>query len=360
MITINGSMGEGGGQIVRTALALSSITGQPFRITNIRQARKDPGLKPQHVHCVKALQQLCSAKADGAEIGSREILYIPGKISAKNITIDIGTAGSMTLLLQAVLLPCLFAQKSHTLTIIGGTDTEWSMPIDYFTNVIVPQYRRVAGINVKLLKRGYYPKGGGQIEISIKPEVKRNEFETFEAFQKMLTHKAFAMETQGELSSIKGTSHASKNLANAQVAERQANAAKQALTNLKVPIDITTEYSDTHSTGSGITLWAIYSQTKEDIDADNPIRLGADALGAPGTPAEKVGTEAAQKLLKEIQSKTPVDRHQADNLIPLIALCKPSTIKTSEITSHTRTNMQVAEAFLGKIFRIEDNTIMSK
>jgi len=359
MITLDGSMGEGGGQIVRTALALSSITGQPFRITNIRESRKDPGLKAQHVHCVKALQELCNAKADGAEIGSRELLYIPGKISAKNITIDIGTAGSMTLLLQAVLLPCLFAQKSHTLTIIGGTDTEWSMPIDYFTNVIVPQYRRVAGINVKLLKRGYYPKGGGQIEISIKPEVKRNEFETYDAFQKALTHKAFAMETQGELSSIKGTSHASKNLANAQVAERQANAAKQALTNLKVPIEITTEYSDTHSTGSGITLWAIFSQ-KGDIEAANPTRLGADALGAPGKQSEKVGTEAAQKLLKEIQSKTPVDRHQADNLIPLIALCKPSTIKTSEITSHTRTNMQVAEAFLGKIFTEKDNTIMSK
>ncbi len=360
MIIIDGSTGEGGGQIVRTALALSSLTGQPFRITNIRESRKDPGLKAQHVQCVKALQQLCNAKADGAEIGSRELLYIPGKISAKNITIDIGTAGSMTLLLQAVLLPCLFAQKSHTLTIIGGTDTEWSMPIDYFTNVIVPQYRRVAGITVKLLKRGYYPKGGGQIELSIKPEVKRNEFETFEAFQKALTHKAFTLEKQGELSSIKGTSHASKDLANAQVAERQANSAKKSLADLKVPIDVTTEYTDTHSTGSGITLWAIYSQTKEDIDADNPIRLGADALGAPGKPAEKIGQEAAQKLLNEIQSKAPVDRHQADNLIPLIALCKPSMIKTSEITSHTRTNIQVAEAFLGKIFKTENNTIMSK
>lgn len=360
MITIDGSMGEAGGQIVRTALALSSLTNKPFRVTNIREARKDPGLKAQHVHCVKALQQLCTAKADGAEIGSRELLYIPGKISAKNITIDIGTAGSITLLLQAVLLPCLFAQKSHTLTLIGGTDTQWSMPIDYFTNVLVPQYRRVAGINVKLLKRGYYPKGGGQVEISIKPEIKRNEFDTFEAFQKALAHKAFELTKQGELISIKGTSHASQDLAKAQVAERQANSAKQALLQFNVPIDITTEYSDTHSTGSGITLWAVFSLTKEDINIENPIRLGADALGEKGKPAEKVGMEAAQKLLEEIQNGAPVDKHLADNLIPLIALCKPSTIKVSEITSHARTNMQVVEEFLGKTFVEKDNTITSK
>ena len=359
MITLDGSMGEGGGQIVRTALAISSLTGQPFKIVNIREARKDPGLKAQHVHCVKALQELCSAKADGAEIGSRELLYIPGKISEKNITIDIGTAGSITLLLQAVLLPCLFAQKSHTLTLIGGTDTEWSMPIDYFTNILIPQYRRVAGINVKLLKRGYYPKGGGHVELSIKPEIKRNEFETFEAFQKALVHKAFTLVKQGELISIKGTSHASKALENAQVAERQANAAKQSLSQLKVPIEITTEYSDASSTGTGITLWAIFSPSKEDVDAENPIRIGAGALGEKGKPAEQVGQEAARQLLAEIESKAPVDSHLADNLVPLMALCKPSTIKTSRITSHARTNMQVVEAFLGKTFKIEENTIRS-
>lgn len=359
MIILDGSSGEGGGQIVRTALALSSLTGQPFRIKNIRAGRKDAGLKTQHVHCVKALQQLCSAKAEGAEIGSSEVLYVPGKISAKNITIDIGTAGSITLLLQAVLLPCMFAQKTHTLTLVGGTDTEWSMPVDYFTHVLVPQYRRMCGIDVKVLKRGYYPKGGGQVQLIIKPEIKRNEFETFEAFQAALKHKAFSLIEQGELTSIKGTSHASKDLANAQVAERQASAAKQALASFKVPIEITVEYADTFSTGSGITLWAIFSKN-DDVNIENPIRLGADALGAPGKQSEKVGQEAAEKLIKEIQSKAPVDGHLADNLIPLIALCRPSSIKVSSITSHARTNMAVVEAFLGKIFSEKDNIISSK
>ncbi len=356
MIILDGSAGEGGGQIVRTALALSSLTGQPFRVKNIRAGRPDAGLKAQHVHCVKALQQLCNSKADGAEIGSSELLYVPGTIAAKNITIDIGTAGSITLLLQAVLLPCMFAQKTHTLTLIGGTDTEWSMPIDYFTHVLVPQLRRTCGIEVKVLKRGYYPKGGGNVQITIKPEIKRNEFETFEAFQAALKHKAFNLSEQGELVSIKGTSHASKDLAKAEVAERQAGAAKQALARFKAPIDISIEYSDTSSTGSGITLWAIFSKN-DDIDAENPVRIGADSLGAPGKPSEKVGQEAADKLIKEIESKAPVDSHLADNLIPLIALCRPSSIKISHITSHARTNMMVVEAFLGKMFKEKENVI---
>ena len=357
MIVIDGSKGEGGGQIVRTALAISSLTGEPFRVNNIRLGRKDPGLKAQHVHCVKALQQLCNAKADGAEIGSKELLFVPGKISAKNLTVDIGTAGSITLVLQAVLLPCMFAQKTHTLTLIGGTDTQWSMPIDYFTNVLVPQYRRVCGLEVKVLKRGYYPKGGGKVELKIKPEIKRNEFEKFEGFQAILKHKSISLTEQGKLISIKGTSHASKNLADARVAERQADSAKQALAGLRTPIEITAEYADTLSTGSGITLWAIFSTNKEDIDIENPVRLGADALGKPGKPAEQVGQEAAQQLLQEIEKKAPVDLHLADNLIPIMALCKPSKIKATKITQHTKTNMQVVEAFLGKIFTEKDNTI---
>ncbi|MCX6708183.1 MAG: RNA 3'-terminal phosphate cyclase [Candidatus Woesearchaeota archaeon] len=355
MIILDGSYLEGGGQIVRTALALSSLTGQPFRVVNIRPARKNPGLKAQHVQCVKALQQLCNAKADGAELGSKELLFVPGKIEAKNLTIDIGTAGSITLLLQAVLLPCMFANKTHKLTIVGGTDTEWSMPIDYFANVLVPQYRRVCGLEVKVLKRGYYPKGGGQVELTIKPIVKRNEFETFEDFTAALKHKAFVLE-QGKLVCIKGTSHASKTLENAKVADRQASAAKQALSGLNVPIEITTEYADTLSTGSGITLWAIFAKN-DDIDNENPIRTGADALGELGKPAEKVGTEAAQKLLKELNA--PVDSHLADNLIPLMALCKPSKITTTQITLHAKTNIWVTEQFLGKTFEIKENTITS-
>jgi len=353
MIVLDGK--ESGGQLLRTALAISSLTGQPFRAIHIRGARPTPGLKPQHVHCIKALQELCAARAEGVEVGSEELLYIPGKLSVKNHTIDIGTAGSITLLLQAVLLPCLFGKKTHTLTIKGGTDTKWSMPIDYFINVLVPQLRRLAQIEVKLLKRGYYPKGGGEVQITIKPEVLRNEFDEFVSFQHTLQHKSFSLAEQGELVSIKGISHASKDLAG--VAERQARAAETILKQHNVPIDISVQYADTLSTGSGITLWAIYSPTTEDIDVMNPIRIGADALGQRGKPAEIVGEEAANKLMKEMDGKAPVDSHLADNLIPIIGLCRPSSINVTAITEHTRINMKAVEAFLGKIFSEQENVI---
>ncbi len=357
MIILDGSTGEGGGQIVRTALALSTITGKPFRVKNIRQGREKPGLKAQHVYCVKALKELCGAKAEGAEIGSSELLYIPGKLKAKNLEIDIGTAGSITLLLQAILLPSLFSTKTHTLTIKGGTDTQWSMPIDYFMNVLLPQYKRFGEIEVKLLKRGYYPKGGGHAEIKIKPIIKRNNYENFEDFVKEVSKYAFNLTEQGKLLSIKGVSHASKDLSVNEVAERQARSAKNVLQKIKMPVIISHEYSDTLSTGSGVTLWAIFSEDK--LDIMQPIRLGADSLGEKRKPAEKVGQEAAQRLLANINSGAPVDSYLADNLIPILAFSTPSKIKVSAITQHTKTNIWVTELFLGKKFEIKKTIISS-
>lgn len=356
MIKIDGSTGEGGGQIVRTALALSTITGKAFRVRNIRKGRKNPGLKPQHVHCVKALKELAGAKAKGNEKGSNELLFIPGKLKAKSTTIDIGTAGSITLLLQAVLLPSIFSTRTHTIKLIGGTDTKWSMPIDYFTNVLASQYRRISILDVKVLKRGYYPKGQGEVELKIRPEIKRNHFENLQAFEKALHERAFTAEKQHKLSMIKGISHASKNLAKAEVAERQARAAKNKLKQLNVPIEITQEYAETASAGSGITLWAIFLQPNGDISRQ---KIGANGLGERGKPAEKVGEEAANKLIKELNSGAPIDKHLADNIIPIMALARPSRIKVSEVTKHTKTNIWVAEQFLGKIFERKENIISS-
>ena len=146
MISIDGSWGEAGGQIVRTALALSTITQKPFEVYDIRKGRKDSGLKNQHLYCVKSLQELCNADAEGAELGSLSLKYYPKKLVAKNLNIDIETAGSITLLLQALLLPTMFVSKPITLTIVGGTDTKWSMPFDYFNNVLLPQLQRFAKI----------------------------------------------------------------------------------------------------------------------------------------------------------------------------------------------------------------------
>lgn len=349
MISLDGNYGEGGGQIVRTALALSTITNKPFEITNIRAGRPKPGLKNQHLFCIKALEQLCNAKTVHAGLGSTKLRYLPNKIKSKTINIDIGTAGSITLLLQSLLIPSIFANSKMKINITGGTDVNWSPQFDYFNNIIIPQLKKYADIEVSLLKRGYYPKGNGNVEIKIKPKFNLENIN--EAPKIELTE-------QHHLIQIKGISHASFDLQKADVAERQAKSARLILSKLNCPIHIQTQYQQTLSTGSGITLWAIFSKDTEEINILNPIRLGADTLGEKGKRSEDIGKVASEQLLNEIDSKAPVDKHLADNLIPFIALIG-GKIRVSEITTHTLTNIYVCEQFLDVKFEVdkENNTI---
>jgi RNA 3'-terminal phosphate cyclase (ATP) len=141
------------------------------------------------------------------------------------------------------------------------------------------------------------------------------------------------------------------------VAERQAVAAQQLLAGLNCPIAIRKEYSDSLSTGSGITLWAVFSKKKDDIDVASPIIIGADELGEKGVPAEEVGKRAAKKLIEAIESKAPVDAHLADNLIPWMALFAPSAVKVQAVTKHTTTNIYVVEKFLPVKFEVKENII---
>ncbi|MAG08131.1 RNA 3'-phosphate cyclase [Candidatus Woesearchaeota archaeon] len=351
-IKLSGEHGEGGGSIVRVALALSTITGKAFEVDNIRKGRPKPGLKAQHLYCIKALQALCSAEVEGASLGSSYLKYNPGKISAKTIKVDIGTAGSIALLLQSVLPPCLFADGNIKLEITGGTSGKWAAPFDYFNNVFVPIIKGFCEkIDVKLIRRGYYPKGQGKIELKIKPEYKLSDFSDFNELYSHLKQKDplnINLIEQGELVKIEGISHASLSLEMADVAERQARTAKLELTKLGCPVNIQAEYCDTASIGSGITLWAAFSKDYEQA------RLGADALGEPGKKAEVVGEEAAKKLIKEIESKAPVDKHLADQILLFMAFTKNSKIKVSELTNHCRTNIYVIEEFLGKVFKVDE------
>jgi len=357
MIELEGSYLEGGGSIARIALALSTISHQPFEITNIRKNRPQPGLKHQHLFCIKALEKLCNAKAEGTSLGSTSLTYYPKKIKGKTIDIDIQTAGSISLFLQAILLPSMFADKTVRLNVTGGTDAKFAAPINYFTEVFLPQLQKYANIDCKLMKRGYYPKGNGRVQLKISPIYKISDFNNFQEFHEHLRENApkINLAEQGNLIQIKGISHASSGLQDAQVAERQGKSAEMALKLYNCPISIQTEYSNTLSTGSGITLWAIFSRNKEDIDINNPIRLGADALGERGKKAEIVGKEAAQALAAEIESKAPVDKHLADQLLPIMSLISNSRIKTSKITNHTKTNIYTIENFLGKAFSIDES-----
>jgi RNA 3'-terminal phosphate cyclase (GTP) len=348
MIEIDGSTGEGGGQIVRTALALSALTGKPFHMIKIRQGRKTPGLKRQHVTAIQALEKLCNATAIGAEEGSTELHFSPSKIKPQTISIDIGTAGSITLLLQSLLLPCIFSGGKYHLRIRGGTDVAWSMPADYLTQVVLPTLRSYADIECVIESRGYYPAGGGKLDLKIK-----GKYTIDRIFDKISEAQELNLIAPGKIIQIKGTSHASIDLEKAQVAERQAHAAKSALIKLGCPVSIENHYTNTQSTGSGITIWAIFTDPKDPTGANTNLRIGADALGEKGKRAETVGQEAASKLIKQLESYCAVDENQADNIIPLLGLVG-GKIKTSEITKHTRSNIYVTELFLDITFQIDE------
>src|SRR3989338_165664 len=340
MIEIDGSQGEGGGQLVRTALALSTLIQKPFEVTDIRKNRPEPGLKAQHLTAIQALKQICNAQTSPCEIGSTSLRYLPQQVKTGIYNIDIGTAGSITLLSQALLPPLVKAQKKSVLTIIGGTCGKWQTPIEYFELVLLPFLQRFATITCFIQKRGYYPKGGGNVTITIIP--------------KPHNPQQWNLEEQGTLVSIKGTSHASADLSQKKVAERQAAAAQLLLKKYKVPIDIQIIYSNTLSTGSGITLAARFHKKDEFHTI-----LGADELGERMISAEDVGTKAAQKLSAEIDSGAAVDMHAADQLLPFLALSY-GIIKTSQITEHTRSNIAVIEKFVPVAFSIVQKKIVCK
>jgi RNA 3'-phosphate cyclase len=358
MIKLDGSYLEGGGSIARVALALSTLTQKPFEITNIRKNRPQPGLKHQHLFCIKALEKLCNAKVQGSELGSTYLNYIPGKIQGKTIDIDIQTAGSISLFLQAILLPSMFADKLVKLNITGGTSGKWAAPVEYFKEIFLPQLQKYSDLDCKLIRRGYYPKGNGKVEITIRPKYKITDFSGFEEFHAYLKENApkINLTEPGNLTQIKGISHAALDLEKASVAERQAKSAESLLKKYEVPINIQAEYSKVLSIGSGILVWAKFSKNN-DIDMQNPVLLGSGSLGERGKKAESVGIEAANGLIKEIDSKAAVDSHLADQILKFMSLAGKSSIKTSSITSHTKTNIYVIEKFFGKTFEIQDNMI---
>ena len=365
LIEIDGSLGEGGGQILRTALALSTLTGRPFKAHNIRAGRKKPGLKAQHLHGVRALCSLSlnpdtetsTAEAKEAKLGSLNLSFSPGRVYGRTLSIDMETAGSATLLLQCLLIPCLFADKKVRLKIRGGSDVAWSPSFDYFYRLILPQYRAFAEIKVELLRRGFYPKGGGKLEVVIKPHFSLSEFSGFKELQKEIRSQIppLNLSKQKKITAIQGSSIASNTLREREVAERQIRGARQALSSLNLPVKIKAEYADSKSIGTCITLWAA-----GDADSlENPPTLGASALGEKQIRAEDVGRQAAVDLLKEIDSACAVDRHLADNLIPLLAL-RGGKLSAASVSAHATTNIEIVSRFLGSEFSVQGSQIICK
>jgi RNA 3'-terminal phosphate cyclase (GTP) len=347
MVRIDGSHMQGGGQILRTALALSTLTGRPFRAEKIRQNRPAAGLKPQHLIAIQALVRMSGARATGAVIGAGAIEFQPGLLKPGHYSLNIGTAGSVTLLLQALLLPGMFAAGEMILRMAGGTDTRWSIPVDYFTHLILPVFRRFSGIEVLGMRRGFYPRGQGALELKIRPGTRPAPIADAAALIDAVRRGSAGLEfgARRQLAGIQGVSAAAAVLEKARVAERQAEAAREAL-GCALPVEIREEYGRSASPGTVITLWA--------LDRDGRALAGGDALGERGKPAEVVGREAARKLRHTLSTEAAVDVHLADNLIPLLALAG-GQIRTAGITDHIRANMYVCESFLDVRFHVDES-----
>ncbi len=344
MIEIDGSFLEGGGQILRTAVSLSAITKKPCRVFNIRKGREKPGLMPQHLLGIQALNQLSNGKLEGDFLGSEEIKFSPGEISAKDLNVKIETAGSITLVLQTLILPSLFAQAPLRIIFNGGaTDTFFSPTIDYFQYVFLGIVEKMGiKIKVNILKRGYYPEGGTKVEVMIYPLLRQG------FGGQALKLKSLNLTERGNLKKITAISGASESLKDKKVAERQVAGVREILGKLKLPTEERIEYYQTQCPGSQVCLAALFENTI----------IGTDNLGKLGKRAEDVGKEAALELLNEQKTGACLDKHLADQILPYLALASgKSQVTVSEMTRHCKTNIWVIEKFWDKKFGVKGNLI---
>ncbi len=363
MIRIDGSAGEGGGQILRTALSLSAVTGKPFSLANIRAGRGNPGLQRQHLASVRAVAEVCGAKADGAGIGSSRLVFEPGKIpggkfwaegsgaegfgaggiaggkfgeegsgavdfgaggiAGGKFEVDVGSAGSVVLVAQAAL-PALFsAQHESELEIGGGTHVPGAPTYDYFENVFLPALGEF-GLHAKssMIRAGFYPKGGGEIVVRVKPgKPKAADFErALEGNEKIFA----------KIISSKLPSHVIER-EKAEIERAFAGAAAEA------------KEVEASCPGNAVSVWSGFR--------------GASALGKAGMPAERVAGEACDFLKKEIGAGAWADLHLADQLMPYLALSGGGELRVSEVSHHARTNAGIISLFLGARFNMREGLI---
>ncbi|OGE22590.1 MAG: RNA 3'-terminal-phosphate cyclase [Candidatus Dadabacteria bacterium RIFCSPHIGHO2_12_FULL_53_21] len=325
-ISIDGSYGEGGGQIVRTACALSAITGVPCRIYNIRKNRKNPGLGHQHVLGLRALARLCGGTLSGDRQGSTEITLAAGGLGASSLDVEIMTAGSITLLLQTLLLPAFLSRGTVRISFHGGaTDTFFSPVIDYhrfvFSNILARIGLKSA---TEITRRGFYPRGGAEVGVEVTPGSVSN----------------WRCTERGRLRKILILSGAADILKARRVAERQAEAAEKALGfGPGTQVESIVEYFPSLSAGSTITVVGDFENTA----------IGSDSLGRPGKRAEAVGEEAALAFIKEFNSGACLDAHATDQVLPYLSLAEgESLFNTSRISKHTATNIWVIGQFIDR------------
>lgn len=325
-------MMEGGGQILRMALSYGTLLRVPTRVYNIRKGRSRPGLRPQHLKTAETLARMCGGEADGLRIGSPEVVLIPRSIPGGYYAVDIGTAGSITLMLQCLAPLAAFSGAPTRIEIRGGTSVRWSPPTPFMENVIWASLRTMGFRgSLSVQREGFYPKGGGLVTA---------EFTPVESLTPLTA-------PGGRVSAARGVSICGR--LPGHVAERQRRAAEARLgeAGITADIDVVVESGRDSplSPGSVICLWASGSPG---------VFVGSSSMGERGKPAERVGEEAAGVLLGEVGSGAGVDRYTGDNLILWCSLASgDSDFTVSELTPHTETAVELARIFTGADIRLD-------
>ncbi|MEM5791012.1 MAG: RNA 3'-terminal phosphate cyclase [Candidatus Aenigmatarchaeota archaeon] len=329
ILEIDGAIGYG--QVLRTAIALSSLLLKPIKIFNIRKGRPKPGLMAQHLTGVKIASEFCNAEIKGLKIGSTELEFIPKSFKIGDRRIDIGTAGQISLILQTLTPLLIFGEKETKLEIIGGTAGLGAPTIHFVKNIFFPILSKL-GIKIPELeveREGFYPKGGGIVKTKFYPIKKLNSIKLLEI---------------GKVKNIRGVSIAGS--LPEHVAKRQASSAEKLLKDYGFEAEIVTQVVKTFSPGTSIILWA---------ECENSI-IGADNIGKMGVKAEIIGEECAKELLASLESKAALDKFMADQILIFLALAQgESCVSVEKITEHCITNIKVVEKMLNVKFKIDEN-----
>lgn len=326
LIEIDGSEGEGGGQVLRTSLALSMVTGTPVRIHDLRARRNPPGLRRQHLMAVTAAARVCGARVEGAEVGAREVAFFPGAIQSGDFHFDIGTAGSTTLVFQTVLPALLRASGPSRLLLEGGTHNPMAPPFEFLEKAYLPLVRRMGpDVQARLERPGFYPAGGGRFTAEVRPVRRLAGFELLE---------------RGAVRRRQGTAILSR--LPRHIGEREIREAARE-TGWE-PSRFEIREVDARGQGNAVLL---------EIESDEVTEVSS-AVGERGVPAEDVAGRAAREMRRYLDTGVPVGEHLADQLLLLLALAGSGAFVTLPLTGHSTTQIDLIPRFLDVRIEVEE------
>jgi len=326
MIAIDGSFGEGGGQILRTSLALSVVTGKPFRIRKIRAGRKKPGLGRQHLTAVGAAAEVSGARVSGDALGSQELTFTPGPPRGGSYRFDVGTAGSCTLVLQTVLPALLLADVPSELTLEGGTHNPFAPPFEFLERALLPLLNRMGPeVTARLRRAGFYPAGGGRVDVSIRP----------------CAHLA-GLQLRERGTAARRSARALVSGLPLRIAERELKVVRRRLSLDERALSA----EEVPSNGPGnVVMVEVESEQVTEVFT---------AFGRKGLPAERVARAAASQAAEYLESGVPIGRRLADQLLLPLALAGGGSFRTLPPTDHSVTNIEVIGKFLDVPIRTQE------